>query len=215
MSELASALVAALADCAVVEKSSTANAGSFSYDYADIAALVRLTRPKLAEHGLVALTPVHEHNNGLACTVTLLHTSGERHDFPPFPFPHGRDAQATGSMVTYHRRYALLSALGMAAGGDEDDDGAKAQARELPPAHASEEQLMEIEAWIHTATPEQQTELKAWWKTQRIPKLELLTADQAERVLRHARTLELVPSGANGDGDGAPTPEPSPPEAKP
>src|SRR5690606_13383389 len=70
-------------------------------------------------------TPVHEHGNGLACTVTFLHSSGDRLDFGPFPFPHGRDAQATGSMVTYHRRYALVAALGMAAG--DDDDGAAAK----------------------------------------------------------------------------------------
>lgn len=125
---LAAALVAALADLTVIEKGNTANAGSYSYKYADIADVVRLTRPVLAAHGLVALTPVHDHGNGLACTVTILHTSGERLDLGPFPFPHGKDAQATGSMVTYHRRYALVAALGMAAG--DDDDGASATARQ-------------------------------------------------------------------------------------
>lgn len=124
---LAAALVAALAELTVIEKGHTANAGSYSYDYADIADVVRLTRPRLAQHGLVALTPIHEHNGGLACTVTILHTSGERLDLGPFPFPHGRDAQATGSMVTYHRRYALIAALGLATG--DDDDGARAAAR--------------------------------------------------------------------------------------
>jgi hypothetical protein len=124
---LASALVAALADLTVIEKGHTADAGSYKYDYADIADVVKRTRPPLAEHGIIVLTPVHDHGNGLACTVTMLHTSGDRLDFGPFPFPHGRDAQATGSMVTYHRRYALVAALGMAAG--DDDDGAAAQAR--------------------------------------------------------------------------------------
>lgn len=124
---IAAALVAALADLSVVEKGRKANAGSYSYDYADIADVVKLTRPALAAHGLVALTPVHDHGDGLACTVILLHTSGQRLDLGPFPFPHGKDAQATGSMVTYHRRYALVAALGMAAG--DDDDGASAAAR--------------------------------------------------------------------------------------
>ncbi len=125
---LAAALVAALADLMVVEKGRTANAGSYSYDYADIGDVVKRTRPALAEHGVVVLTPVHEHGNGLACTVVFLHSSGDRLDFGPFPFPHGKDAQATGSMVTYHRRYALVAALGMAAG--DDDDGASAVPRE-------------------------------------------------------------------------------------
>lgn len=129
---LASALVAALADLTVVDKGRTAkiptkDGKSYTYDYADITDVVKLTRPVLAAHGLVALTPVHDHGDGLACTVTFLHTSGERLDLGPFPFPHGKDAQATGSMVTYHRRYALVAALGMAAG--DDDDGATAAAR--------------------------------------------------------------------------------------
>lgn len=128
-SSLATALVAALADLTVVDTARSAtiptkDGGKYSYKYADIADVVRLTRPVLAHHGLVALTPVHAHGDGLACTVTLLHTSGERLDLGPFSFPHGRDAQATGSAVTYHRRYALVAALGMAAG--DDDDGAAA-----------------------------------------------------------------------------------------
>lgn len=118
-------LVAALKDLTVVDAGRTANAGSYSYDYADIADVVKLTRPVLAAHGIVALTPVHAHEGGLACTVTLLHVGGGRLDLGPFPFPHGKDAQATGAMVTYHRRYALIAALGMATG--EDDDGAAAQ----------------------------------------------------------------------------------------
>lgn len=131
---LAAALVAALRDLTVVEKGRTAtiptkDGKNYTYDFADIADVVKLTRPVLAKHGLVALTPIHDHGNGLACTVTLVHEEGERLDLGPFPFPHGQNAQATGSAVTYHRRYALVAALGMAAG--DDDDGAKAS---KPPA---------------------------------------------------------------------------------
>lgn len=129
---LAAALVAALADLTVVTKRRTADTGKYSYDYADIGDVIEDTRPTLAEHGLVALTPVHAYEGGHACTVELLHVSGESKKFDPFDFPHGKDAQSTGSMVTYHRRYALLAALGMAT---TDDEGATAVARvEAPPA---------------------------------------------------------------------------------
>ena len=152
---LASALVAALADLTVIEKGNTAkiptkDGGSFSYSYADIADVVKRTRPVLAQHGVVALTPVHDHGSGLACTVVLLHTGGERMDFGPFPFPHGKDAQATGSMVTYHRRYALVAALGMAAG--DDDDGAAAQ-----PRHDVEPQSQ-----VERSVPEGWDDLESW-----------------------------------------------------
>ena len=123
---LAAALVAGLADLSVVETDSTADLGTYSYRYADLGSIVKRTRPVLAAHGIVALTPVHDHGNGLACTVKFIHEGGETMDLGPFPFPHGKDAQATGSMVTYHRRYALVAALGMATG--DDDDGASAVA---------------------------------------------------------------------------------------
>lgn len=124
MEQIATALVDALTDLTNIAKKNQANTGSYDYSFLNIADLVAETRPVLAEHGIVALTPIADHGNGLACTVVLLHRSGERLDFGPFPFPHGKDAQATGSWVTYTRRYALLSALGMGA---EDDDGKSAQ----------------------------------------------------------------------------------------
>lgn len=131
---LAASLVAALTDLTVVTTDKTANAGSYSYNYADLADLVKLTRPVLARHGLVALTPVHAHDDALACTVIILHESGERLDCGPFPFPEGNTAQATGSMVTYHRRYSLLAALGMAT--EDDDDASSATAAPSQPRAA-------------------------------------------------------------------------------
>jgi hypothetical protein len=130
---LAAALVAALAELTTIDTNHEANAGTYSYRYADIADVVKVTRPVLASHGLAALTPINPYEERLACTVTIIHVSGERLDLGTFPFPNGRDAQATGSMVTYHRRYALVAALGMAA---DDDDGAAATAKQQRPQTA-------------------------------------------------------------------------------
>lgn len=152
--EINQALLAALADLTLIENGRTVTVdtkggGSYSYDYAQISDVVRITRPALAAQGIVALTPIHAHGDGLACTVVLLHTSGERLDFGPFPFPAGRDAQATGSMVTYHRRYALVAALGLATGDDDDGQSAtrRAAEREEPvgPAWTPEEAELAVE----------------------------------------------------------------------
>lgn len=184
---LAAALVAALADLTVVEKGRTAkiptkDGKSYSYEYADITDVIKVTRPVLTQHGLTVLTPVHAHGNELACTVKIIHSSGEIMDLGPFPFPHGKDAQATGSMVTYHRRYALVAALGMAAG--DDDDGAAAAPRQKPaakPEPAKPEVLDgfldaddqktqhdDLAETIKASSPEVREHMKAWRSAQRL-----------------------------------------------
>jgi hypothetical protein len=174
MTELAAALVKALSDLTTVEKGHTANAGSYSYSYADLGDLVKITRPALAEHGLVALTPVSEHPGGLCVTVTLYHSSGEVLTFDPLPFPAGENAQATGSWITYFRRYALLAALGMAAG--DDDDGAKAVAAEpvrVPGFRSS------VIAAVGKLDEAEKLQLRTWCLEQGIPNVPA-AMDQAQ-----------------------------------
>lgn len=198
---LAAALVAALADLTVVEKGrkvdfTTDSGKRVHYDYADLPAVITLTRPVLAEHGVVALTPVHAHGNGLACTVTLLHSSGDRMDFEPFPFPHGKDAQATGSMVTYHRRYALVAALGMAAG--DDDDGAAAAPRQAEPVEdpAIPGLRTSIEGAIGKLSDQQKADLKVWMAAEDLPPVRRMNAGQADRMLEHLMDLRTEPTDA-------------------
>ena len=120
---LAKALVGALAQMTGVTKGRKADAGKYSYAYANLEDVVALSRPILAEHGLTAVQALHHDDDRLAITTTIVHESGEAVAFGPVAFHAGRDAQEAGSAITYFRRYALLSALGLAA---EDDDGAAA-----------------------------------------------------------------------------------------
>lgn len=160
---LTAALVDALADVTGIRKTHTANAGSYSYDYADLGDIIAETRPALAKHGVIVLQSVHDHDGGLAVTTTLAHTSGESRDFGPLPFPAGRDAQATGSAITYHRRYSLLAALGLAT---EDDDGAAATRSARQPAPAPQgitpaEMLEKIKSHLGNGDDDQ---AKAAWR---------------------------------------------------
>ena len=187
---LAAALVAALADLTVIEKGrtvdyTTKSGDRVNYTFSDIADVVKRTRPVLAAHGLVALTPVHDHGAGLACTVTLLHTSGDRLDLGPFPFPHGRDAQATGSMVTYHRRYALVAALGMAAG--DDDDGAAAAPRQAEPVEDPHIPGMRtaLQASIDKLNDAEKEALKEWFAMENLPAVRRMNPAQVDRVIEH------------------------------
>jgi len=125
---LAAALVAALAEMPTIPKTRTADAGSYKYDYADLEGVRAIVVPILARHGLAVRTPVHTVGDDLAVTVRFLHVSGETLDDEPLTFPPGRDAQATGSAITYFRRYALGASLNLATG--DDDDGAAAKPRQ-------------------------------------------------------------------------------------
>jgi hypothetical protein len=184
---LAAALVAALADLAVIEKDQTAKVkmktgGEYSYGYADLGAIIKRTRPVLAEHGIVVLQSIHDHGTGLAVTTTLLHESGDVNYAGPLPFPHGPDAQATGSWITYMRRYALLAALGMATG--EDDDGAAAVPRtEAPVVPGYIRSVVEAAAGLEEA---ERRHLRDWLKEEGLPSTpSQLTEAEADRVTEY------------------------------
>lgn len=136
MEQVSAALVAACAELEDVPKRHKASVGKFSYDYADLADTLSTVRPVLAKHGLAVLQPVTtepEHDIVVVATV-ILHKSGEQLHLGRLGLPLGQGAQATGSAITYARRYALLAALGLAA---EDDDGAAATASAKPSRPAS------------------------------------------------------------------------------
>lgn len=135
-SALYSALVPALGELAEIAKTKQANAGQYSYTYADLADLLTACRPVLATHGLAISQRVTTSlpENTVSVSTRILHVSGDEYYAGRMTFPLGRDAQATGSLISYARRYALLAALGIAA---EDDDGAAASAR--PPTAGAPE----------------------------------------------------------------------------
>lgn len=118
---LAAALAAAQADFPAIPKSKTVavrtDKGTYTFSYAPLEAILDATRPALAKNGL-ALTQLL---TGQSIQTVLAHKSGEwiRSDaqLPNYP----ARAQELGSLVTYLRRYAAVSVLGVAA--EDDDDG--------------------------------------------------------------------------------------------
>lgn len=119
---LYAALAAARGAIANPKKGSKANAGQYSYTYADLGTVLDAVTPILAEHGLAALQDVrsnHEHKTVEVSTI-LVHAGGGWLEFGPLAFPATSNPQQTGSAITYARRYTLSAALGIAA---EDDDG--------------------------------------------------------------------------------------------
>jgi ERF superfamily len=129
LNELATALAKAEAEFEQVEKD-TINP-HFGKKYADLATLIRATRPYLAKHGIsVVQVPRLRAQNFVEVTTMILHTSGQFMACElvmPAAQRDRFDAQTIGSAITYARRYAYQSMLNVA--GEEDDDGNAAAGR--------------------------------------------------------------------------------------
>jgi hypothetical protein len=129
--------------------------------YASLGAVIAGGRPVLAKNGL-AVTQLTFGEDGVVGVETMLtHSSGEwisdRVSMQVGEERGKSSAQVAGSIVTYLRRYALASILGIYA--DEDGDGGNAKpaelkAREEKPAKAkpADDETMTIEDACKTTT---------------------------------------------------------------
>ena len=123
INELAAALVAAQAEFSAVPKGSTNP--FFKSKYAALPDVVQHAGPVLAKNGLAISQHITQDESGNDALLTyLLHKSGQFIAYAMKLHMVKDDPQAQGSAVTYARRYAYMSALGLVA--DDDDDGNKA-----------------------------------------------------------------------------------------
>jgi len=122
--DLAAALAKAQGEFQPIKKDRTANAGTYSYDYADLAATIEAVRPALSKHGLSYVQPVCSDADGSVLVTRLMHASGQYIE-GTYRLDSYDKPQDMGSALTYARRYSLTSMLGIAA--EEDDDGRAAQ----------------------------------------------------------------------------------------
>lgn len=125
LASLAPALVAVQAE---VEHATKGNINpAFKSRYADITEVIDTIRPVLEKHGFSASQHPGFRDGAEGALVTLetllLHTSGEWIKSECATPLERVTAQGVGSAITYLRRYALTSIIGL---GQEDDDGATA-----------------------------------------------------------------------------------------
>lgn len=119
ITDLAAALVAAQAAITPAEKDGINP--HFNRRYASLGAVMQAIRPALTANGLAVSQIVTRDGDQLALETILVHTSGQ-YIGGTYPLrPTKADPQGEGSALTYARRYALASLLGVVA--DDDDDG--------------------------------------------------------------------------------------------
>ena len=118
------------ADLEPVKKGETADTGSYTYSYADIADIAATVYPLLGKHGFAYCARPKFIDGRYVLLGELLHVSGGVKD-AEFPLPDRASVQQLGSALTYGRRYLLGCLTGVVT--EEDDDG-KAASTTPPPA---------------------------------------------------------------------------------
>jgi hypothetical protein len=128
---LASALAKAQAELINPEKSLTATIrtgrpgdGERSFRYAPLSSGLDIVRKTLGQHEIATLqtTAIDQTAGMVNLTTTLAHASGEwiASDWPVYPIAETANPQRMGTALTYARRYALFTLVGIA--GEDDLD---------------------------------------------------------------------------------------------
>jgi len=128
---LVSALAKAQAELVNPEKSLTATIrtgrpgeGERSFRYAPLSSGLDIVRKTLGQHEIATLqtTAIDQTAGMVNLTTTLAHASGEwiASDWPVCPIAETANPQRTGAALTYARRYALFTLVGIA--GEDDLD---------------------------------------------------------------------------------------------
>ncbi len=130
INEIAAATAKAQAEMKPAIKRS--NNPHFRSAYASIADVWESIRKPFTSNNITIWQDVETVDRGVSVTTRLVHSSGQWVEFGPLCVPMAKqDAQGTGSAVSYARRYALCTALGVVSG-EEDDDGEEACSNHAP-----------------------------------------------------------------------------------
>src|SRR5262245_56399066 len=148
---LAAALAKAQAELVNPEKSLTATIrtgrpgeGERSFRYAPLSSGLDIVRKTLGQHEIATLqtTAIDQTSGMVNLTTTLAHASGEwiASDWPVYPIAETANPQRMGAALTYARRYALFTLVGI-AGEDDLDAPDLCAGSDAPSATAPERAL--------------------------------------------------------------------------
>lgn len=149
INELAAAL--SVAQGKLGAASFDARNGFLNNEYATIGSFIETAKPVMAECGLAVSQSVTGTGDAVGVTTVLMHASGQWiEDTVTLPLGDEKGksrAQVAGSIVTYLRRYAYQSILGMYSADDDDDGGGgHRQAVQRPQARTATPQTVKASA---------------------------------------------------------------------
>ena len=209
ISNLAKALAAAQGEIANPGKnreakvkglSKTGKEFEYTYKYADFGEALDGIRKALAKHGLAITQAPYLDNSTLLLSSRILHESGEwiGCDYPVCTIQ--GDHQKMGAAITYARRYALFSLVGVVGEDDTDGQGAagvengssvkrNGKAPSPPPAPGAQSPLQTITSTIDTFSDLAALNNWALGAAAAVAKLPFEQQDHAKKALAHKRGL--------------------------
>ena len=131
MKNLLKALAAFQQEVPVIHKGTQ----GFGYSYSDLPAIFKVINPLLAKHGLGFTQNLHTKDGENYLATMIFHVETGEHmetsvAIPSVTLKGMNDYQSFGSGVTYFRRYALASSLGLVT--DKDTDASGEQVKDEP-----------------------------------------------------------------------------------
>jgi len=204
---IASALAKAQSELSNPEKSLVATIrspfpreGDRSFRYASLASGLDIVRKALGKHEIATVqTTSIDKDAGLICLTTVLaHSSGEwvSSDWPVCPVAETAAPHKMGAALTYARRYALFTLVGIA--GEDDQDAPDLSVIKLPGGLASPSQTGKING--HAAAPMVSSSQPVSSGSQHKPKVSapILDADASGDFSR-TLTAEIATIASVGD----------------
>lgn len=94
----------------------------FKNEYVSLDSILKAVLPVLHKNGITLSQPPCSEGNNVGVNTRLIHAETGEVEEASFTLPLAKaDPQGAGSAITYARRYALVSMLGLNV--DDDDDG--------------------------------------------------------------------------------------------
>ena len=144
--------------------------------YATLDDVIAAVREPLCKNGLSFIQPLTGDGEEYLLETILFHESGEwiccESVIPSSAGNRGvNELQAFGSSLTYMRRYALTSLLGISSDEDKDGNGSKPEQKKTPTKKAPEKQKPpetqapkpDLPHWIDRVTEDGRPIVKAFW----------------------------------------------------
>lgn len=151
----------------------------FKSSYADLTSVIKAIKQPFADNGLSYTQFPVSNENGVGVSTRLMHVSGQWLEMEYTLPTVKKDPQASGSAITYARRYALQSIAGIPTA---DDDAESAMLRGDDKKIISDDQIIAIKKLLDETGADTEKFCK-WMKVRSVDQILAMHFDRAVAAL--------------------------------